>query len=230
MLFAFTASKFFPRLCYFLIEMSQNVHTMFVVLSLLRLLLLLLLLLQSNIITLPLLESDWQSCVLRAPCPSNLNPNPKCCSAACQALSLSLFLSDLSQFVSLSASLEGEQGEAGGGQLFTCLCFCYSFILICLPLRFIFLRFFLTPLCHPSPFSIQLYLTSLALSIWKIVKSARRAIKLSSDLLTHFSLTLSDAALSIPSFLTSRTALLIPALSVCFCATTKLKCFTNPDK
>lgn len=95
--------------------MSQNVHTMFVVLSLLRLLLLLLLLLQSNIITLPLLESDWQSCVLRAPCPSNLNPNPKCCSAACQALSLSLFLSDLSQFVSLSASLEGDQDEAGGG-------------------------------------------------------------------------------------------------------------------
>lgn len=191
---------------------------MFAVLSLLRLLFLLLLL-QSNIITLPLLRAQ----AISIPIPSAARQLARLC--------LSLSLSDLSQFVSLSASLEGdEQDEAGGGQLFTCLCFCYSFILICLPLRFIFLRFFLTLLCHPCPFSIQLYLTSLALSICKIVKSARRAIKLSSDLLTHFSLTLSDAALSIPSFLSSRTALLIPALSVCFCATTKLKCFTNPDK
>lgn len=71
--------------------------------------------------------------------------------------------SDLSQFVSLSASRVGD--EVGGGGVprgaaavhlpLGCLCFCYSFILICLPLRFIFLRFFSLPAPFHSfsPFS-----------------------------------------------------------------------------
>lgn len=122
-------------------------HTMFAVLSILC----------TNIITLPLR--------VRAPC-SVLRAQAQSQSQSQSQMllgSLPGSCSDLSQFVSLSASRVGD--EVGGGGVargaaavhlpLACLCFCYSFILICLPLRFIFLRCFSLPAPFHSfsPFS-----------------------------------------------------------------------------
>lgn len=109
----------------------------------------------SNIITLPLR--------VRAPCfvprPNrNLNPSPKCCSAACQAPAQTWVSLSACQQVEWEMRWAGEAWQGGAAAVhlpLACLCFCYSFILICLPLRFIFLRFFSLPAPFHSfsPFS-----------------------------------------------------------------------------
>lgn len=93
--------------------------------------------------------------VLRAPCAGPI-PIPN---AARQLARLLLRLESVCQLVSKSSGRWDCGGRIGGAAAvhlpLACLCFCYSFILICLPLRFIFLRFFSLPApLHPfSPFS-----------------------------------------------------------------------------
>lgn len=139
---AFTASKFFPRLAIFLLKWAkiQCIQC-----------------LQSFPFSVAILLHCHCESVLRASCPGPIAiPIPN---AARQLARLLLRL----EFVSLSASRVGD--EVGGGGVakgaaavhlpLACLCFCYSFILICLPLRFIFLRFFSLPAPFHSfsPFS-----------------------------------------------------------------------------
>lgn len=94
--------------------------------------------------------------------------------------------SDLSQFVSLSASRVGDEmaggvarGRIGGAAAvhfpLACLCFCYSFILICLPLRFIFLRFFaLSAPLHPFSFFFPHFVSHFSCS-FNLENSEKRA-------------------------------------------------------
>jgi len=92
-----------------------------------------------------------------------------------------------SQFVSLSAlrrqkclgnwESKGKSAGKSWAHIASAMaCFCYSFILICLPLRFIFLRLAQQNGSKEGKFR-------------KARERVCRAIKLSLDLLTHFSLT-----------------------------------------
>lgn len=145
-----------------------------------------------------------------------------------------LSLSSSRTWVSLSAcqQVEREQeGDEAVGQMFTCRWLAFAFVThlfwFVYHCDLYFFAFFLLspttpftpPLSRLQPVFTQLYPTSLALSIWKIVKSARRAIKLSSDLLTHFSLNLADATLSIPAvpILSSRTSAHPSAVGLLLC-------------